>query len=271
MTFRDILMVSAPGSEAVGPFAISAAKALGARLHAVGLALDPAIPDYVIPELPIGALERAEEEARVDARARLSAIEAAARSAGVALTPSLIEGDLDTAFEQVTRIARRHDLVVVEQAGPDRPALALLVETLLFGSGRPLLVAPYVQRDPFTLRSALVAWNESAQAARALAAATPLLERAERVAFVTIDAGDAARDGAEALAALFAARGAKARARTLTSAGGVADTLLSHAADEGADLVVMGGYGHSRLREFILGGATREMLAQMTVPVLMAH
>lgn len=271
MPYKDILVALPPGAKALGAYAASAGAALGARLHAASIAVDPTLPGYVIPEIPLAIIDKVEEEARSDAHKRLTEFEEQARAAGAAFDSLVVEGDMDTAFESVTRLARYHDLTIVEQAGPDRPALALLVETILFGSGRPLLIAPYIQRDPFSMRSVIVGWNESASSARALAAATPMLEKAGSIEVVTVDGGDADRDGAQRVAAVLSGRGLSAHAKNLTSAGGVGDTILSHAADIGADMVVMGGYGHSRLRQFILGGATRDMLATMTVPTLMAH
>lgn len=271
MAYRDILVALHPGARALGPYAASAAAALGAKLHAAALAIDPTLPDYVMPEIPIDVLDRVEEEARCNANKRLAEFEGQALAAGAPVEPFIVEGDIDTAFERITRLARYHDLTIVEQAGRERPDLARLVETVLFGSGRPVLIIPYIQRAPFSLRSVIVAWNGSASAARAIAAATPLMERASSIEIVTVDGREDDREGAERLAEMLAARGLAARAKALTGAGGVGETILSRASDIGADLVVMGGYGHSRLREFILGGATRDMLATMTVPVLMAH
>ncbi|TVR08122.1 MAG: universal stress protein [Salinarimonadaceae bacterium] len=271
MSYKDILVTLPPGGDAVGPYAASLAAALGARVRAAAVALDPTLPAYVIPQIPLAVLDRVEEEAREDARGRLAAFEEQAKAAGAKVEPFIVEGDMDTAFDRITKLARYHDLTIVEQAGPDRPALALLVETVLFGAGRPLLIVPYIQRAPFSLRSVIVAWTETAPAARALAAAMPMLERAEAIEIVTVDGADGDREGAERLAGILAGRGLRVRAKNLTGAGGVGDTILSHAADIGADMVVMGGYGHSRLRQFILGGATRDMLATMTVPTLMAH
>jgi len=118
----------------------------------------------------------------------------------------------------------------------------------------------------------MVAWDGSAPAARALGDAMPMLARARRVEVVVVDDGP---DG-DTIPGSDAQRhlkrhGIEAGLRRLTGTRDVADTLLSQASDTGADLLVMGGYGHSRFREFILGGATEGVLASMTLPVLMAH
>ena len=121
----------------------------------------------------------------------------------------------------------------------------------MFESGRPVLLVPFVHKAPLSLTRVLVAWDGGRTAARACADALPFLTQAELVEVVTVD---------------------ERREKPDTPIGtGIAETLLSYAADAGADLLVMGGYGRSRLREFVLGGATRGILEAMTLPVLMAH
>jgi nucleotide-binding universal stress UspA family protein len=176
--------------------------------------------------------------------------------------------------------ARCADLFVVGQRAPDDPALLFadeLIGTTLFSSGRPLLIVPHIGASTRPGRNVLVAWDGGREAARAVGDALPLLKRARQVHVVSYDAGQA---GAGADVALSASRlrswlqdhGIEARVDSLASfEGDVGELILSQVADRSCDLIVMGGYGHSRLREFVLGGATRTLLASMTVPVLMAH
>jgi nucleotide-binding universal stress UspA family protein len=136
-----------------------------------------------------------------------------------------------------------------------------------------VLVVPYVTSRPLSLERVMVAWDGSRQAARATGDALPFLLKAKAVEVVIV-AGERSKSdevpGAD-FAQHLARHGLKVDVKRVSDAGGVGETLLSHAADIGADFLVMGGYGHSRLREFILGGATRGILDAMTLPALMSH
>jgi nucleotide-binding universal stress UspA family protein len=161
---------------------------------------------------------------------------------------------------------------VLQQPDPAGTETADLIEAVLFGSGRPVLIVPF-RPGSTQLRTALVAWDEGRPAARAVADALPLLALAERVEVVTVGdvRGDRTRDSRH-LVRHLARHGIEARMTNLVrNHGSVAGTLLAHAVDVQADLIVMGGYGHSRLREIVLGGTTRRILQTMMVPVLMAH
>jgi nucleotide-binding universal stress UspA family protein len=173
------------------------------------------------------------------------------------------------------RIARRFDLSVVGQAEPHRGgAQDLLIEGALFQSGRPVIVVPYIQKTGLTLERVLVGWDGSRTAARAIGDAMPLLGRAKAVDIVIVATERARSDeitGAQ-IARHLARHGLNVDVkRIMASDTDVTNTLLSYAADSSTDFIVMGGYGHSRLREWILGGATRGILQSMTVPVLMSH
>jgi nucleotide-binding universal stress UspA family protein len=187
----------------------------------------------------------------------------------------MLDSAASTAPGVFAGLARRFDLSIVAQAQPDQAALdGLIVEAALFDSGRPMLVVPYIQRNGLRLDRVLLCWDGSRSAARAAADALPFLRRAKVVEVVTVasePAKSAEMPGAD-IAQHLARHGVTVELkRIVTAETDVASTILSHAADSSADFLVMGGYGHSRLREFILGGATREILASMTVPVLMSH
>jgi nucleotide-binding universal stress UspA family protein len=136
------------------------------------------------------------------------------------------------------------------------------------------IVVPYVQRDGLKLDRVMVCWDGSRTAARALGDAMPLLARAGNVQVVIVASEPGKSDeipGAD-IAHHLARHGLKVELKQIVVHGlDVANTILSHAADSGADFIVMGGYGHSRLREFVLGGATRGILGSMTVPTLISH
>jgi nucleotide-binding universal stress UspA family protein len=172
-------------------------------------------------------------------------------------------------------MARQFDLSVIAQPEPDKSDLErLIVEAALFDTGRPLLVVPYIQRAGLKLDHLMLCWDGSRSAARAAADAMPFILRARAVEIVIVASEPAKSDelpGAD-MAHHIARHGAKVELkRIVTAETDVASTILSHAADNSADFLVMGGYGHSRLREFILGGVTRGILGSMTIPTLMSH
>jgi nucleotide-binding universal stress UspA family protein len=147
-------------------------------------------------------------------------------------------------------------------------------ERLLLSGGRPLLIVPYAGEFGDVGKRALVAWNASREAARAVTDAIPLLREAQGVQIVAFDPEGAAHGeipGAD-IGLYLARHGIKVTVSQQTAPDvDVGNQLLSRAAELGSDLIVMGGYGHSRLRELVLGGVTRTLLGSMTVPVLMSH
>lgn len=162
------------------------------------------------------------------------------------------------------------DLVIAARAGSPRQDRGV-VEATIFGSGRPVLVAP---PDPVATTGKRIAvfWNGSTEAARAVASALPLLRRAEQVRVLALDEHPGRDSGRPGLERYLAWHGIAAESRSIESdhrdAG---DALLEEAQNDGADLVVMGAYTHSRLRQMILGGVTTQMLDRSPLPVLMCH
>lgn len=175
--------------------------------------------------------------------------------------------------------ARYADLLIIGQhergASGDERLPGYFVQETVLTAGRPVLVVPYVGRYPTIGGRVLIAWNASREAARAVTDALPLLQAAKAVEVVAFDPLQAGADHGEqpgADIALYLARhGVKATAARQDARIDAGAQLLSYASDFGADLIVMGAYGHSRVRELVLGGATRTVLESMTVPVLMAH
>jgi len=148
------------------------------------------------------------------------------------------------------------------------------VEWTLHDSGKPALVLPYTTQSPLPMRTALVAWKESREAARALSAALPLLRQAHKVHVVMWNDSQSPHSPVNAapLHACLQRHGVVAEVHPQGPATSqLGDHLLSLAADLGADLLVMGCYGHARIREWVTGGVTRTVLASMTLPVLMSH
>jgi nucleotide-binding universal stress UspA family protein len=175
--------------------------------------------------------------------------------------------------------AALYDLVVVGQPNPDAGitgGIGLRAEEIVLSCGRPVLVVPYAGEFADVGRRVLVAWNGSREAARALHDAMFLLSGAEAMTVIEIDPpapGIAAPAvSAAQVAAALSRRGIAAKSESETTGDiSVEDLLLSRAADLGADLLVMGAYGHSRMREMVLGGVSRGIFRHMTLPVLMAH
>ncbi len=182
--------------------------------------------------------------------------------------------------EAVSEAALGADLVIVGQADPEDAGSATpsdLAEQVALRSGRPVLVLPYIgaQRPPG--QRVMICWNNSREAARAVTGALPLLAKAAKVEMLIVDgekATDAerARHSGKEITAWLGRHGIKAAiVRDAAPTSAIATAILSRAADHDIDLIVMGVYGHSRLREMVLGGTSRTLLGSMTVPVLMAH
>lgn len=172
---------------------------------------------------------------------------------------------------------RSVDLIIAGQTDPDWDLSPLLdfPERLALESGRPVLVIPYAGRYREIGRNVVVAWKARRESARAVFDALPILKRAETVQLLEVaERGEHGTSLApdSAIAASLARHGIKATARTSGAADiGVGDEILSRVADAGADLLVLGAYGHSRMRELVFGGVTRHIARHMTVPTLFSH
>ena len=179
--------------------------------------------------------------------------------------------------ESLVRQARQADLVILGQVNPDHPPPPegrQLIEDVLMTSGRPILVIPYIGHFQTVGTRILVGWNNSREAARAVNDAIPLLARAASVTILEASPRKPATDDVTSagLTRHLSRHGIRAEiARTVLAGTSAPDLLLNYAADLSADLLVIGGYGHSRLRELVLGGVTHELLRHMTLPVLMSH
>jgi nucleotide-binding universal stress UspA family protein len=275
MALRDLL-VHVPGTPDSGG-TIDAALALAgehnAHLIGLGIRAPLGIPSYTEAQLPDTTLTiiREREDRRLAEARQL--FESKAGSAGRADRTEW-RSDMGVPHRVFGLHARYVDLSILSQDNPGSQDVrfADLAEDVLISSGRPILVLPAQGPGTWVGRTSLVAWNGSREAARALADAMPLLEKAQAVEIFT--AGD--QDIGDLPGADIAAHLARHRidvdvfrfAGTESSAG---DALLSRAADIGADFIVMGGYGRSRFREYVLGGVTRHVLQHLTVPVLMSH
>jgi len=247
--------------------------------HLVGLFALSAVrmPSYVRADTSATLIAAQNRQRAEEAREAEAAFRAAtARHRGVKTEWRASNSD---ALGAVQLNARYSDLVIVGQrerdAEEDAGIAPEFIDEIVLSCGRPVLLIPYAGRFPDTGRRALVAWNASAEASRAIADALPLLARAESVNVVVFETGQVGDHGEEpgADAALYLARhGVKATVSRYGSPDvDIGSQILSRAADMSADLIVMGAYGHSRMRELVLGGATRTILQSMTAPVLMSR
>jgi nucleotide-binding universal stress UspA family protein len=263
------------GRDPASEFAVSAAATLDAHIAGVAIAYDPFVPAIEVGVIPSDLIDIQREENERLSAAAIGRFDESVHRNGVSAETRTFEAASATASEIFARIARRFDLSILSQpraetSGSDQA----IVEAALFGSGRPVLIVPYIQRDGLKLDRVLVCWDGSRTAARATADALPLLVKAKTTELITVT--DGSRDLDEIPGVDFAKHLARhginvELKRVVRGDIDVANAILSHAADTSADLIVMGGYGHSRLREFVLGGATRGLLKSMTVPTFMSH
>jgi nucleotide-binding universal stress UspA family protein len=258
-----------------GDFAISLAEKFEAHVLGLAFAYEPVIPGAVMGGIPPEFIESQRAEAKGKADAAIARFEERARRAGVSYEHRLLSASLSAAADQLGRLARRFDLVVVGQPeGEETVPEEVVDEGALFESGRPVIFVPFIQKAGVKLDRVMVCWDGGRAATRAIADSLPLLKKAKEVEVVIVATGRAKTNevtGAD-LGQHLARHGLKVDVKRITSPDiDVASTILSYAADSSADMIVMGGYGHSRLREFVLGGATRGILESMTVPVLMSH
>jgi nucleotide-binding universal stress UspA family protein len=269
---KDIIVnlsVNENGS-VVGAYAVSVAAALQAHLTGVAFIYDPMVPTSVGRYNPAAVIEtqRAANETAVECAVRSFA--AASNRAGISAETLTLSASLRGAADQFAGMARRFDIAIVGQ--PEMSRMEWIIgETTLFESGHPMIMVPYIQKGPFKIDNVMICWDGSRAAARAVADAIPILDKSGRVEIVIVTNERGKIEDAD-IGQHLAHHGLKVEVHRIP--GGdidVADALLSHAADSSADFMVMGGYGHSRLREFVLGGVTRSIFQSMTVPVLLSN
>ncbi len=174
--------------------------------------------------------------------------------------------------DAVVMRGRLADLVVVGRPKPEaETSSGQILRAALFESGRPVMLCPDVQPAATATRVA-IAWNASAEAARTVFFALPLLCKAESVTVYTVGTDETPAEAAGELVTYLAWHGVAARLGSVASGSGpVGGRVLEACAEAGIDLLVMGAYTHSRLRELILGGVTHHVLSRATVPLFMAH
>jgi nucleotide-binding universal stress UspA family protein len=284
MAFKDVVAIFTDDRRSSENLRLASEVAEPVAGHLIGLYLMAPITllgggvPFAGTETEMRALEAIEAERRANAMKAASrverALQAIAERDGRSYEWRLNEGDV---VRSAVLHARHADIAILGQNDPDHPATAPhLVASVLLSAGRPVLVVPYAGSFETVGRTVLVGWNGSREAARALGDAMPILQKAEKVVVLSVNppgenGGGSPWPGA-GIALHLARHGVPVEASSTVSHDiDVGNVLLSRAADLGSDLIVIGGYGHSRQREFILGGVTRTLLQHMTVPVLMSH
>lgn len=261
--------------DATADYAISMANAYGAHVVGVAFIYEPVIPGSLLGGIPTDLIEVQRDENAKAARTAVANFEVAAKGQGVSAETRLLDASIAGASDLFGRIARRFDIAVVGQAPREQGVSEeLLIEGALFGSGRPVIVVPQIQAQPLKLDKVMICWDGSRPAARAIGDAIPLMARAKAIEIVVVT-GERDKSGeitGTNMKRHLARHGIDVEIKRIAAGNADVQTaILSHAADTAADFIVMGGYGHSRLREFILGGVTRSILKSMPVPVLMSH
>jgi nucleotide-binding universal stress UspA family protein len=274
------LLVHIPSERLIRPVvdgAVSLAMSHAARLHAISVGYETTSVGFPVDAggaAVVAVFEIERERALARANAALAIFEAEARNADIAYNSRAMAAVPADAAASVIASARLHDLTIVLQPEPERQTFDNdMPQEILFESGGPVLFVPYVHKGPLEARRIGIAWDGSRLAARALRDAAPFLTRAQAITIISINKVQAPTEAsAQTVSAHLARYGVPVRIQQMDAdRADIQPSILSIAADDGLDLIVMGGYGHSRLQERILGGVTRGMIETMTVPTLMSH
>ena len=260
--------------------AVALAKRQGASVTGVALALESTISKYIGMEFPANLNDAQQAIVKKAADSAIAKFETAAKTAGVKFSSKLITCGAVKAPAQLSFHARHADMSFMGQPNleePGGPFLESLLDGVMFASGRPVYVVPYIGRFEMPVRRAVIAWDGGKKAVRAVNDAIPLLQGRGGEAVVLVINPDERRGahgdqpGAD-IARHLERHGLKAKVDKHIITGLTADVaILNYLSDAGADLLIMGAYGHSRLRERAFGGVTNTILHQMTTPVLMSE
>ena len=279
MEFKNILihLDHSSGCRNRLEIAFELARDFDARITGLFVVPDYVVPSYVEAQISVDVITDVTEKALARAEDSMAIYQKLADEAGVSMEGQVLEG-------QVIPILREHskysDLLLLGQDQPDDPDNASygLADSLLFEGACACIVVPHSGKLSTPGKRVLLTWNASRESARALREALPLLSRAETVVVLSSepDDGDSSTAGghphARELTKFLKSHGIEAISSGISDPDmSVTDAIIGQAADMNADLIVMGAYGHTRLREIILGGVTRDLLKQAPMPLLLAH
>lgn len=277
MAFKDILVVLTsypePTPVSVVEGAVSVAAALGAHIAALSCEMHVQLPGHFLSGSTVGLPGIVAGEAgksRRNAQDLLAAFDAATEKSGVSRESILQKCKTFEVADMLVEYARLRDLTILPQSN-DR----WYSEAVIFGSGKPALVLPQGPRSrPFELGTVAVAWDFTRAAARAVSDAIPLLEKAKKVRVVTVlnEKHLDHKHSAEELSKNLSRHGIDIVLDRIDAKGrAIGEVLEAYVASHAPDMLVMGAYGHSRLREFVLGGATKSLLSKPPLPILFSH
>jgi nucleotide-binding universal stress UspA family protein len=280
MAYRDLLLHldDSRGCAQRIDAAVRLAGQHGAHLTGLYPIVEIPLLHYIRRHIPRDVQASMDAEAQLQAETAVKGFREVAERGGVAYE-TRTDHALDTTLARVLSMhARYADLVILGQVDPYKPSYvgSDLPEQVVLASGRPVLIVPHDWAPGPIGERVVIAWDASREAARAVSDALPILGRAESVLVLSVDPRSTPLDHGELpgadIASHLARHEIEVEVQTVeTDRMEIGDALLSFAADRGRDLLVMGAYGHSRVRELVLGGATRTVLRSMTLPVLMAH
>lgn len=255
--------------------AIEISRQHDARLSTLFVVPDYFVPSYVEAQISADVITQINDQALERAREAMSAVEKQITDTGLAVDSYIEDGNLISILNDY---ARYTDLLILGQSQPEDPdnLSEALADHLVIEGGAPCLVIPYIGARQTLAKRILVAWNESRESARALKDALPLLKQADQVTVLLIKSKSHNEEHTatqkRVMLGYLADHDINAEVSIcIDNHLDPGDTIVAEAIDNDNDLIVMGAYGHSRLREIVLGGATRHLLKQMTVPILLSH
>jgi nucleotide-binding universal stress UspA family protein len=282
MKFKDVLLALSsfpdPTSVSAVDNAVDVVAAIGANISAVVCAVQIRVPGSVLANVLLdvrGMAADATKKSLTCAEALLARFEEAAQKRGVFQERKLEHCRLSEVSDVLVASSRLRDLTIVpvSQSELFEPSYA---EAIVFGSGRPTLVIPENRKrnGTFSVNTVVVAWDFSRPAARAVADALPILQKAKRVYAMTVMNEKAmdTKSSADELVKHLACHGVEIVVDMVDALGRpISEVFQTYVALREADILVMGAYGHSRFREFILGGATKSMICRPPLPVFLSH
>jgi nucleotide-binding universal stress UspA family protein len=274
---KDIL-VTLPTGDAPSialDYAVTVASTFDAHLTGVAFVQDLASAGGLFDGATAGVLDHYHREVEAAAEAAKVRFDQTSQREGLSAESIVLNAAAISFPELLARTARRFDLTILPQADPEGVGSEdIMIEAALLGSGRPILIVPCFQEGGVKFERMLVCWDGSHNAARAIADAMPFLTRAKQAEVITVAPDEKSDDSmaGPSIAHHLCRHGVSVETRNIVTHGqDVSRRIRAHAAQQSSDLIVMGGYGHSRLREYLLGGATRDMLGSTNVPTLMSH
>jgi nucleotide-binding universal stress UspA family protein len=279
MEFKNILihLDHSSGCDNRLDIAFKLAQKFDAKLAGLFIVPDYVVPSYVEAQISVDLITDVTEKAVARAKETLAGYQKLADDAGIKMEAHVVEG-------QVIPILREHtkysDLLLLGQDQPDDPDNSSygLADALLFEGACACMVVPHSGKLAVPGKRVLLTWNASRESARALREAMPFLTRAETVVVLSSEPNDGDSDTArghphaQELDRLLKSHGIEAVSSGISDPDiSATDAIIGQAADMNADMIIMGAYGHARLREIILGGVTRDLLKQSPVPLFLAH